>query len=78
MSSTSSDGDRRPTFYFEWGGSADLTVEEIWPDGNAPENPTVDDVIAEMQRCRSVRTLCRDWNLDVEGVEVNGRDSGLR
>lgn len=65
-------------FYLEWGGNASLTIDEIWPDGNAPESPTRDDVIAEMQKAGSVYSLCRDWNLQIEGVEVDGRDSGLR
>lgn len=66
------------TFHIEWGGEADLTIGEIWPNGDAPEDPTVEDVIAEMGKWRSARTLSRDWNLEIEGVEVNGKDSGLR
>lgn len=66
------------SFYVEWGGTADLSVDEIWPDGNAPENPTRDDVIAVMQQSGSVARLCRDWSLEVEGLEVDGKDSGLR
>ncbi len=29
--------------------SIELTVSEIWPEGDAPENPTRDDVLAVMQ-----------------------------
>lgn len=68
---------RERTFHIEWGGEADLLIEEIWPDGDAPENPTRDDVIAVMQKSRSVSRLCSDWNLKIEGVEVDGKDSGL-
>ncbi len=41
-----------------------LTVDEIWPDGDAPENPTVDDV-AEAIRvdCGGVVGLLSDWQL---------------
>ncbi len=66
------------TFQFEWGGTAALTVEEIWPDGDAPENPTVDDVLAQVRKAGSLWQLASEWNLDLQGVEVNGRDSGLR
>ncbi len=66
------------TFQFEWGGTASLTVEEIWPDGDAPENPTVDDVLAQVRKAGSLWQLASEWNLDLQGVEVNGRDSGLR
>jgi hypothetical protein len=65
-------------FHIEWGGEETLTVEEIWPDGDAPENPTVDDVIEVMRKSGSISRLCQDWNLRTEGVEVNGKDSGLR
>jgi hypothetical protein len=63
-----------PVFDIEWGGEASLSVQEIWPDGDAPENPTRDDVIAVMQKSGSLRRLLCDWNLDVEGVEVNGNE----
>jgi hypothetical protein len=56
-----------------------LTVDEVWPDGDAPENPTVEDVIEQMTsysnattayfRCRS--TLA-EWGLDDVDVEVDG------
>jgi hypothetical protein len=67
------------SFCLEWGGSASLTVDEIWPNGDAPADPTRDDVIQAMRNsASSVSQLCRDWNLDIEGVEVDGKDSGLR
>lgn len=65
-------------FRLEWGGEATLSVDEIWPDGDAPENPTRDDVIAVMQKSGSAYRLAQDWNLDLQGIEVDGKDSGLR
>jgi len=41
-----------------------LTVDEIWPDGNAPENPTVADVVAVIDNCGGTRSVLRDWDLD--------------
>ncbi len=65
-------------FHIEWGGEADLSIKEVWPDGDAPDNPTAEDVIAVMKRSRSINRLLLAWNLEIEGVEVNGKDSGLR
>lgn len=63
-------------FYLEWGGTARLSAREIWPDGDAPETPTVDDVIAAMRKDADhqsqFRWLADRWNLDIEDVEVTG------
>ena len=60
------------TFHIEITGWHDLTVRQIWPDGDAPENPTVEDVIKVMRECaRSADVLVRDWDLGYD-VEVNG------
>jgi hypothetical protein len=70
----------RPTFDVEISGVWTLQVREIWPDGDAPENPTVDDVIEVMKRTTHgyVSNLIRDWNLEPENVTVNGKSAGLR
>lgn len=60
-------------FNFEWGGEASLTIDEIWPDGGAPENPTTDDVIAELRKTADQPRYVADrWNLDIEDIEVYG------
>ncbi len=43
-----------------------LDVDAIWPDGDAPESPTADDVYA-LLRNGSVIANLREWNLDDEG-----------
>ena len=54
----------------------DLTVGEIWPNGDAPDNPTVNDVIAVMHAEGGQHSLMSTWGLDddlvvtVDGVEV--------
>jgi hypothetical protein len=62
-----------------------LTVEEIWPDGNAPENPTSEDardVFLNSSHC-SIGTMLDCWNIGPneddlivteleEGVTFNG------
>lgn len=48
----------------------ELAAADIWPDGDGPENPTTDDVIALVKdtfgycACRIVD----DWNLDQHGL----------
>ena len=44
-----------------------LNTREIWPDGNAPENPTAKDVVQAMEDdCISVSKLLDEWNLPAE------------
>ena len=42
-------------------GDHSLTVEEIWPDGDAPDNPTDADVVAVLKKY-SLSDLISDWN----------------
>lgn len=68
------------TFHFEWGGTADLIVTDIWPDGDAPADPTTDDVIKAMMRSNgwaTPKSVCQDWNFELEDIEVRG-DGGFR
>lgn len=64
------------TFHFEWGGTADLTIDQVWPDGDAPENPTTDDVIAALRKDADsdaqFRWLADRWNFDMQDIEVDG------
>lgn len=60
------------TKYFTIGvdGWFDLTTEDIWPDGDAPEDPSADDVIAAIKRSSySVGNFLREWGL-IEDLEV--------
>lgn len=54
----------------EW----DLSEDEIWPDGDGPENPTTADVIAELTKIRPQRRALHDWNLDEYEVTVDGEE----
>ena len=40
-----------------------FTVDELWPDGDAPEDPTVDDVENLIAACGGVEGVLRDWDL---------------
>lgn len=59
-------------FTIEVGDEAFLTIEEIWPDGDAPENPTVDDVIARIKRSGSRHHFATDWGFQIH-VSVDGK-----
>lgn len=66
------------TFTINFDGSVPLSVEEIWPDGDAPSNPTVDDVIARMRSTSSgLGSFLRDWNLE-DDIDVSVEGNGLR
>ena len=41
-----------------------FTIDELWPDGDAPKNPTAKDVVNLINECGGVKTIIDDWNLD--------------
>ena len=47
-----------------------LTIRQLWPDDNAPEKPTVDDVLQLIRDDGGPDRVLRDWNLSVR-VEVD-------
>jgi len=51
------------SFTIDFSGSVSLRVSEIWPDGDAPDNPTVEDVMDKMRDCGSKSDLLEDWNI---------------
>lgn len=59
-------------FSVEFGGQYDLSVEDVWPDGDAPENPTTADVLTAMRKSGSLSRLISDWNMEIEEIEVSG------
>lgn len=63
----------RKSFTIEIGDEASLTENEIWPDGDAPENPTTDDVIAQIKATTSGAGDFRvSWGFDTH-VYVDGK-----
>ena len=53
-----------PIFTFDFTGSINLTVSDLWPDGDAPANPTVLDVAKLIAKCGGLHNVIHDWNLD--------------
>jgi hypothetical protein len=44
-------------------GDFDLSIDELWPDGDAPENPTAEDVKGLIEKCGGILQIIRDWDL---------------
>ncbi len=51
-------------FLLTYSGSATLSIEELWPDGDAPENPTEEDVLELIEDCGGPEAILRDWSMD--------------
>ncbi len=73
------DRNNHPGFAFSVSCDVRLSVKNLWPDGNAPEHPSVADVVALIQKDGGLRHILRAWDLDQEmeltitgpgGVEV--------
>lgn len=60
------------SFHIHISGDYDLITDEVWPDGDAPENPTAADVVAVMLAYGTQRSVLGDWNLDELVVQVDG------
>lgn len=43
--------------------SVTLTDDQIWPDGDKPENPTTEDVAARIDDDGGFANVLNDWNL---------------
>ena len=68
--------DSPKVFNFSIQADINLTVEQIWPDGDAPENPTVDDVLAVIKHNGGKDRILRDWSLmdDLDLTVSDGKD----
>lgn len=51
-------------FRFSISGESILGIKDIWPAGNPPENPTIEDVERVLAKYRSIDQLLSDWNLE--------------
>ena len=69
MSSASNRGNG-PEFIVDLHGSC--SVEDIWPDGDAPENPTAEMVAQRMRDYGPMMFTLREWCLEPQEVSVYG------
>lgn len=64
------------TFTFEVSATMEVDADEIWVDGDGPEDPTLEDVLEEIKKCGGAQSVIYDWNLTedldltVEGLPV--------
>lgn len=48
-----------------------FSIDEVWPDKNGPENPTVDDVKKVFfEGCYNVHDRCDEWGLTIGKSDV--------
>lgn len=70
---------KRVVFNITIEASADLEIEDLWPDGDAPENPTVEDVEKLIESDGGPKRILRDWNLDSDlAVDVTRYELPVR
>lgn len=64
------------TFTFDLGATIDFDLEDIWCDGDAPENPTAEDVAKVIKECGGLRRVIQDWDLDRDLVlHISGNNT---
>lgn len=54
-------------------GSTSLAVQDVWPDGDAPENPSAEDVATVMREYGGLHGVITGWNLVTELTITDGR-----
>lgn len=54
----------RTHFHISLTGGVDLAIADIWPDGDAPENPTAEDVVDLLRGEGDLHKVLIDWSLD--------------
>lgn len=71
---------RRSNSHVTVEGKWNLRIGEIWPDGDAPVNPTAQDVADKMAKdCGgSIWELMRSWNMEPDTVWVDSLKADLR
>jgi len=50
-------------FRIDFRSTFTLSDRDLWPDGDAPEDPTVEDVAARLEAYGGARRVIMDWNL---------------
>ena len=61
----------KDVFTVIFSGSATMEKDWIWPDGGAPENPTVEDVVQAIKDdTRDAAEFINEWNMG-DSIEVH-------
>lgn len=53
----------KPKFLLSLEMNVDLSMEELWPDGDGPEDPTEEDVVNLIKSEGGILEILNDWNL---------------
>jgi hypothetical protein len=61
-----------PAFTVVVDGDFPLEIDQIWPDGDTPENPTPEDVAAVMRKCGGRLSVLLDWSLEPRVLVYRG------
>lgn len=61
------------TFTFDITISHTFTIDELWPDGDAPENPTTRNVYDLVEQCGGLARVINDWDL-VDDADLHVTD----
>ncbi len=68
-----SDRPHHPGFSINLSCDVVLSISDLWPEGNAPDHPTVADVVELVRKDGGLRHIIRAWNLDDEiEMEIAG------
>lgn len=51
------------TFHFSIECDVSLDVSDIWPNKNAPDDPTLADVLEAIRKAGGAAQIIRDWSL---------------
>ena len=62
-----SDNDMTKKFTVCYTLEVTLSIEDLWPDGDAPDNPTEEDVEALIESDGGFPQIIDDWSLDDAG-----------
>ena len=46
----------------------EFTFDELWVNGDKPEQPTTDDVLALIRKCGGPARIVEDWNFEAGDV----------
>jgi hypothetical protein len=56
--------DTEPVFTFHFDADFWMKVDDLWPDGDAPANPSIEDVQALVAKCGGKHRILHEWDLD--------------
>ena len=72
------DKPKKPSFHFSIEADVSLDVGDIWPDGDAPENPTLEHVLEVIKKAGGAQWILENWNfIDDLGVTISDGKRGM-